>query len=106
VRLADGTIRNSFTVKVRNMEARPRTVEIGMDGLAGAVLWTGGARPAHARTLRLQVPADSVAKQRVFVGAAAAGTVREPFGFTVRALDAEGGRGRSDAQFERPEATP
>ena len=30
VRLADGTIRNSFTVKVRNMEARPRTVEIGM----------------------------------------------------------------------------
>ncbi len=106
VRLADGTIRNSFTVKVRNMEARPRDVEIGMDGLAGAVLWTGGARPANARTLRIQVPADSVAKQRVFVGADMAGAVREPFGFTVRALDAEGGRNRSDAQFERPEATP
>ncbi|MBY8822084.1 cytochrome c oxidase accessory protein CcoG [Sphingomonas colocasiae] len=106
VRLADGTIRNSFTVKVRNMEARPRAVEIGMDGLVGAVLWTGGARPAATRTLRIEVPADSVAKQRVFVGAGAAGAVREPFAFTVRALDAEGGRGRGDAQFERPEATP
>jgi len=106
VRLADGTIRNAFTVKIRNMEARPRTVEIGLDGLDGAVLWTGGARPADRRTLTVRVPADSVAKHRVFVGAAAAGTVREPFDFTVRALDAEGGQARSDAQFERPEANP
>ena len=106
VRLSDGTIRNSFTIKIRNMESRPRAMEIGIEGLAGAVLWTGGARPAHARAMRLIVPADSVAKQRIFLGTAQPGEIREPFAFTVRALDEEGGTSREAAQFERPETSP
>jgi len=106
VQLADGTIRNSFTIKIRNMEPRPRTMEIGLDGLDGAVLWTGGARPRQGRTLRVEVPADSVSQHRVFVGIASPGDVREPFDFTVRALDAEGGDSQDNAQFERPESNP
>ncbi|MBB5686672.1 cytochrome c oxidase accessory protein CcoG [Sphingobium boeckii] len=106
VRLADGTIRNSFTVKIRNMEARPRTVEIGIVGLDGAVLWSGGARPANARTVTLNVAADSVTKQRLFLGSARPGEARQPFAFTVRALDAQGGTDTEPAQFERPETQP
>jgi len=106
VRLSDGTIRNSFTIKLRNMESRPRAMEIGIEGLDGAVLWTGGARPARARAVRLTVPADSVAKQRVYLGTARRGDVREPFAFTVRALDEKGGTSREAAQFERPETQP
>lgn len=40
VRLSDGTIRNNYTVKVRNMETRDREVSLIMKGVPGAVAWT------------------------------------------------------------------
>lgn len=104
VRLADGDIRNGYTVKVRNMQARPREVEIGVEDLAGARMWaTGGSRDAAAATLRTVVPPDSLAKLRIFVVAPGAGEQRDPIGFTVRALDAQGGSDRTELYFERPE---
>ncbi|SNT00750.1 cytochrome c oxidase accessory protein FixG [Sphingomonas laterariae] len=107
VRLADGTIRNNYTIKIRNMEARPRTVEIGLAGLPGAVLWSeGGTRETARQTVRVAADADSVAKVRIFVAAGTEGEQRTPIHFTVRALDADGGTSSDDAQFERPEATP
>jgi len=105
VRLSDGSVRNGYTIKIRNMETRPRTVEIGLTGLPNARIWTGDDRGGPASGVRIDVPADSVAKQRVFVVAPAGGAQRSAFDFTVRALDAEGGTARDDAQFERPEET-
>lgn len=105
VRLADGTIRNSYTVKIRNMQARPRPMEIGIDGLAGAVLWSeNGARETAGRSVTVDAPADSVTRVRVFVAAGPDGEQRSPFNFTVRATDAEGGSSADDTQFERPES--
>ena len=40
VQLSDGSIRNNYTVKVRNMETRQREVELVVKGLPGAVAWT------------------------------------------------------------------
>jgi cytochrome c oxidase accessory protein FixG len=103
VRLSDGHIRNSFTVKIRNMEARPRTMEVSVDGLAGAAMWTdGGSREAAGRTVRTSVPADRLAKLRVILAAPADGR-SEDFVFAVRALDREGGADSVAARFERPE---
>jgi polyferredoxin len=103
VRLSDGSIRNGYTVKVRNMEARPRTVEIGISGVPG-VMWTeASGRSGAGRTVRLTVPADQVAKTQVFVAAPAAGAARTDMRFTVRAIDAEGGGANDDSYFERPE---
>src|SRR3546814_7415053 len=49
VQLSDGAIRNDYTLKLRNMELRPRRVEVAIDGLPGARLWIdGGSRETRS----------------------------------------------------------
>ena len=104
VRLSDGHIRNAYTVKVRNMEDRPREMELSIDGLPGAVMWTEtGSREGAGRNVRRLVEADRVGKLRIFVMAPAEGEARDEFAFTVRALDRDGGSDSTQARFERPE---
>ena len=106
VRLSDGSVRNNYTVKIRNMEARPRDMEIGVTGLSGAVLWAEGeSREQAARSVRVTVPADSVARSRIYIALPAEGAQRTDFAFTVRALDREGGSSSDETHFERPEAS-
>jgi polyferredoxin len=104
VRLSDGHIRNSFTVKIRNMEGRPRMMEVAVQGLPGGVMWTdAGSRETAARAVRTTVPADRLGKLRIFLAAPGGGEGREDFAFRVRALDREGGGDSVTARFERPE---
>jgi len=107
VRLSDGHIRNGYTVKVRNMEERPRSFEVAIEGVPGAVIWADEAsRASGARAVRLDVGADQVAQQLLFVKAAGDGPARADLVFTIRALDAEGGTARDKSFFERPEQLP
>jgi cytochrome c oxidase accessory protein FixG len=58
--MSDGSVRNAYTVKLRNMESRPRQMEVAIEGLPGAVMWTddmdrGDAKPA----LTIAVPPDT-----------------------------------------------
>ncbi|MET0247161.1 MAG: cytochrome c oxidase accessory protein CcoG [Sphingomonas sp.] len=103
VRLSDGAIRNSYTVKIRNMEARPRRVEIGIADFDGVVWTETGSREASAKSVQVEVGADQVAKVPLFVAAPAAGDARSPLRFTVRGLDRDGGGDSDDSYFERPE---
>jgi cytochrome c oxidase accessory protein FixG len=103
VRLSDGAIRNAYTVKLRNMETRPRAMEVSVIGLHSAQMWSAtGSREQASAALRTTVPADSVAKLRVFLALPSAGPARQDFAFTVCALDREGGSGSEPARFERP----
>ena len=103
VRLSDGAIRNAYTLKLRNMETRPRMVEVGVADLPGARMWTdSGSRDHAAATLQATIPPDSVAKLRVFLVLPSGGPAREDFRFTVRGLDREGGSDSEPARFERP----
>jgi cytochrome c oxidase accessory protein FixG len=103
VRLSDGSIRNNYTAKIRNMQARPRAMEIGVENLPGAVMWTeAGSRETAGNTIRIQVPADEVAATRLFIAAPPSSKTRQPVAFTVRALDAAGGGDREESFFERP----
>jgi cytochrome c oxidase accessory protein FixG len=103
VRLSDGAIRNAYTVKLRNMEARPRPMEVGLAGLPGGRIWTdAGSREAASSTVRTTVPADSVAKLRIFLTLPSGGPARQDFRFTARARDREGGSASEPARFERP----
>ena len=104
VRLSDGGIRNNYTIKVRNMEARERVVEVGVAGLDGASLWDEqGDRATAGRTLRMVAGADQVVTRRLFVAASGAGEEHEDIVFTLRALDSEKGGDRVKTIFERPE---
>ncbi len=104
VRLSDGAIRNSYLIKVRNMEQRPRDVEIAVAGLNRAALWgEGGDRKQAATSMRLRVDADQIRAVQVFVAAPAPGSEHTEISFTVRALDAEGGTATHTTRFDRPE---
>jgi cytochrome c oxidase accessory protein FixG len=104
VRLSDGAIRNTYEIKIRNMESRPREVEIAISGQPG-VLWDEvGSRETAGHALRLRVDPDQVARRQVFVAAPAGGPAgRSALRFTVRALDAQGASASDDSSFERPE---
>ena len=103
VRLSDGTIRNSYVVKVRNMETRPRDVEVGIVGLPGAVFWQaeGGQRENATRTLRVRLAPDSVTRLNLLVAAPDEGAAKTDFAFTVLALDREGGTDSDEISFDR-----
>ncbi|MCW3796416.1 cytochrome c oxidase accessory protein CcoG [Sphingomonas sp. BN140010] len=102
VQLSDGHVRNNFTLKLRNMELRPRLFEVRMDGLDGGAMWTAdGSRDRAGAAFRTNVPADSLAKLPIFVTAPAGGEADEPFTFTVRAIGQDE-RDMTDAKFDRP----
>jgi len=100
--MSDGSIRNAYTVKLRNMEGRPRDMEISLTGLPGAKMWSDD-RPASsaARTLTRTVPADQADPVRVYV-TAPAGTKQQDFSFSLRALDKEGGGDTHQTHFDSP----
>jgi len=104
VQLSDGAVRNGYTVKIRNMQARPRDVAVTLEGLPGAVMWAeDGSRETASREVRTTVAADSLGRLRIFVAAPGGGEAHQDVAFAVRALDAEGGSDRVEIQFERPE---
>jgi cytochrome c oxidase accessory protein FixG len=104
VRLTDGVIRNAYLVKVSNMENRPRTMEIGLEGLPGGLIWAEGeTRERAQRTLRVNVPADQVFPSRIYVVAPAAGAAHEDFAFTLRPVDSAE-KDTDGERFIRPEA--
>ena len=100
--MSDGSVRNAYTIKLRNMESRPREMEIGLLGLEGAVFWSDDMpRSAASRTLRRSVAPDQAEAVRIYV-ATPRGTSPQDFSFTVRALDAEGGGDAHQTRFDVP----
>ncbi len=104
VQLSDGAIRNNYTVKVRNMETRPRKVLLKVSGLDDAKMWTqDGSRETASHQVEVSVEPDSVLKVRVFVAAPHKGPQRQPFEISAQAAGTNE-KGDSDTtQFERPE---
>jgi cytochrome c oxidase accessory protein FixG len=100
--LSDGTVRNAYTLKLRNMEARPRTFTVTLEGLPAARMWSDDMpRAAAARRLARQVGADRTDTLRVYV-VAPAGTAQRDISFTLRADDGEGGGDLANTRFDAP----
>jgi cytochrome c oxidase accessory protein FixG len=106
VQLSDGTIRNGYRIKIRNLQARPREVAVSIAGMPGTLWSENGDRAHGARSIAVRLEADKVANLRVFVAAPPAGPRRSDLHFTVRALDAEGEMASAKTFFERPEVQP
>ncbi|MEZ5687806.1 MAG: cytochrome c oxidase accessory protein CcoG [Caenibius sp.] len=100
--MSDGSLRNAFTVKLRNMESRPRTMKVDLDGLPGAAMWTGTMRKEDAaRTIRVDAPPDATLSLRVYV-VAPADTKAQDFAFILTALDERGETDTSEVHFSAP----
>lgn len=104
VRLSDGSIRNNYTLKIRNMEARPREITVSVAGLSGAKIWTtDGGRETASQSVGVKVDPDSVAKVRLFVAAPPNGP--EHTEYVINLTDASDAKisAHDTVMFERPE---
>lgn len=100
--MSDGSVRNAYTLRLRNMEGRPRDMEIGIAGLPGGAMWSEDmAREKAARSLTRRVPADATQSVRVYVVAPSETTARE-FEFTVQALGQPGEADKAQVRFDTP----
>lgn len=104
VQLSNGDIRNTYTAKIRNMENRPRDIDVAISGLAKATMWEGGTTQTDEQTaLRIKVPADSVAKLKLFIAVPDSDSVRDEFTMTVQGADDEAPTDTEELFFERPQ---
>jgi len=100
--MSDGSVRNAYTLKLRNMQGRPREMKISLEGLPGAVMWSDDMpRSSAARSLSRSVPADSIAVVRAYV-VAPNGASGQDFAFVVRSQDEQGETDREEVRFDTP----
>jgi polyferredoxin len=100
--LSDGSVRNAYTLKLRNMEDRPRALRVVLHGLRGAAMWTDEiARKDAARALTFAVPADATASQRVYV-IAPPSTASQEFEFEVLAQAGKAKMAETETRFSAP----
>jgi len=104
--LRDGTVRNAYTLKLRNMEGRPRSMRIALSGPAGLAMWSDDMdRKEAGQSLVRLVDADSTEAVRIYVIApprTPAGEVR----FELTAENREGGTDSASARFDAPGEEP
>lgn len=100
--MSDGSIRNAFTLKIRNMESRPRRFTLALEGLDGAVMWSGMmSRNDAARSLEIAVDPDQTQAVRTYV-VAPAGTAAQDFAFSVVSIDEQAETDASEVRFVVP----
>ncbi len=101
--MSDGSVRNAYTVKLRNMESRPREMRVSIEGLPGAVMWTDEMpREDAARQVVETVAPDATGAMRIYV-VAPSGTEQQEFSFAVTTLDATPETDSTEARFSAPE---
>lgn len=92
VTMSDGQVRNGWTIKMRNMEGRPRSVELTMAGLPQGRMWTDAMdRKDAARSVRLNLAADATTRLHLYVAAPAGPAGETPFALIARPQDATPG---------------
>jgi len=102
--LSDGSVRNAWTVKLKNMESRPRPMVLALRDMPGAVMWTDAmSENDAARSVTATVAADAIRPMRIYVKAPA-NTPEQPFAFVLEATDREGGGDAEKARFDAPQA--
>lgn len=104
--MSDGSVRNSFTLKLRNMESRPRDMEIAVQGLPGAVMWSDTIRREDAASTQIVgVAADQTRTVRAYV-MAPDGTPAQDFAFRITSQDAQRESDTVQTRFSAPGEEP
>ncbi|MXP45568.1 cytochrome c oxidase accessory protein CcoG [Allopontixanthobacter sediminis] len=104
--MSDGSVRNSFTLKLRNMESRPRDMEIAVEGLLGAVMWSDTTRREDAAATQIvNVAADQTQTVRAYV-MAPGGTPAQDFAFRITSQDEQRETDTVETRFSAPGDQP
>jgi cytochrome c oxidase accessory protein FixG len=106
--LKDGSVRNAYTLRLRNMQARPRAMEVALVGLPqGAVMWTDMVSfEKAARALVITVPANETSVVRAYVMLPPEASVAKEglaFAFRLTSLDEQREQDLAETIFTLPE---
>jgi cytochrome c oxidase accessory protein FixG len=101
--MKDGSVRNAYTLRLRNMQARPRDLEVALVGLPqGAVMWTENVAATQAAPQQIvNVPANETRIVRAYV-TIPAGTAAESFSFRLTSLAEDGEIDLAATNFTTP----
>lgn len=100
--MSDGSVRNSYTLRLRNMESRPRDMEIAVEGLPGALMWSDTIRRDDAAASQtVTVAADQIETVRAYV-MVPEGTPAQDFVFRVTSLDEQRETDTAETRFSAP----
>ncbi|MXO89271.1 cytochrome c oxidase accessory protein CcoG [Pontixanthobacter aquaemixtae] len=100
--MSDGSVRNSYTIKLRNMESQPRRMEVALSGLPGGRMWTETiSNDDAAPSQTFEVPADQTLSTRVYV-MAPAGTEAQEFTLDLTTLDEQRESDSAATKFDAP----
>ena len=103
--LADGSIRNGYTVKLLNMIPEPRTFTLTLDGLPDAEMSITGLDEPAGRTFTIEAEPDRLRTLKVYVSQARDAVADTSQKFTFAVVE-EGGLGEAasyNATFNAPE---
>ncbi len=103
--LKDGSVRNAYTLRLRNMQARPRDMEVALVGLPeGAVMWTENITSENAaRAQIIAVPANETKIVRAYI-TVPAGSNADSFSFRLTSLAEDGEVDLAETKFSTPGA--
>ena len=102
VRLADGSIRNGYTVKILNKDYTPARFRLAVDGLPQAKISIVGREPGVVGDL--PVPADGLAGFRVYIAVPPSALTGATQPIDIRVVEQEGDRSASSPSiFRGPE---
>ncbi|WP_431858184.1 cytochrome c oxidase accessory protein CcoG [Azospirillum sp.] len=103
VTLADGSVQNSYLVKISNMSLRPQTYRIAVSGIDGIAVTAPGADALANGELQLSAGADSVQTYRIHarIPAGAVAARSTPLSVTLTGV-ADGATRRVDTVFLAP----
>lgn len=90
VELADGSIRNGYTIKFLNMEQKTRRVLLAMADLDDALMTVAGNDLSPSRTREFLLPADKVLSLHVFITAPKQSVTGKKTPFRISVLDLAG----------------
>jgi cytochrome c oxidase accessory protein FixG len=92
VQLSDGSIRNGYTIKILNMEQRPRSFVLTFDGLPGATMTMAGVDGEPGQAFTVDVEADKLRAIKVFIAISQQSLTGDqtPFTFKVEEQGSDG----------------
>jgi hypothetical protein len=100
-------VRNAYTLRLRNMEARPRDMEVALLGLPkGAVMWTDALSVENAAPVQvIAVPANEtkVVRAYVLVPPGTDEDESEHFSFRLTSTDEQREQDVAETSFAMPE---
>jgi cytochrome c oxidase accessory protein FixG len=101
--LKDGSVRNAYTLRLRNMEGRPRNMEVALAGLPkGAVMWTDAVALENAAPVQtIEVSANATKIVRAYV-MLPPGEAASNFAFRLTSLDEQGEQDITETTFVMP----